>query len=131
MAEAFNYLAKNNEWATVVVMASSLCAIYGSLIRLTHRAQFPSFIIQSEEKATGKTSMLRMAMFLGSSQELVFTSASSAEIIEVIGSKTTSIVAIDDIWSLSKEERLVVSGFEGTTYRYGHRHNHFRFTSDR
>ena len=120
MGECFNYICPNNEWQTVLTMGCALAAIYGPLIRLTHRAQFPSFIILSTEKGTGKTSMLRQAMFLASSQDLVFNSDSSAETLEVIGSKTTSIVAIDDLSSLPKEERLVVSAFEGTTYRYGH-----------
>ena len=55
-------------------------------------------------------------MFISSTQEHIYNAESSPETIECIGSRTTSIVAVDDIWSTTKEERLVVSSFEGTKY---------------
>ena len=59
MAECFNHLTPGNPWQSVLTMGSALSCIYGPLIRMTWRSQFPAIILHSEEKGTGKTSALR------------------------------------------------------------------------
>ena len=112
----FNFLTPSNKWQSVLTWSAALASCYSSIIK-HYFEQFPIFVLCSPEKACGKTTLLKQALHICSDPTKLFDTMTSEQSLFSDASRTTTLMGLEDTANMRKEERILLTSFDGSVYK--------------